>query len=86
MRTSKTFYTRNHETTSVSFQTQKDKAMSESYAAQLGVGAFIFALIAAFAALIQLGNLKEEAIKRGFAEWHVLGQDSTEFRWKETKL
>jgi len=60
--------------------------MSENHAALLGVVMFLLALIAAFAALIQLGNLKEEAIKRGFAEWHVLGQDSTEFRWKETKL
>ena len=60
--------------------------MSENYAAQLGALMFLLALIAAFAALIQLGNLKEEAIKRGFAEWHVLGQDSTEFRWKEPKL
>ena len=59
--------------------------MSENNAAQLGAFMFVLALIAAFVALIQLGNLKEEAIRRGFAEWHVLGQDSTEFRWKETK-
>jgi hypothetical protein len=59
--------------------------MSENHAAQLGAFMFVLALIAAFAAVIQLGNLKEEAIRRGFAEWHVLGQDSTEFRWKETK-
>lgn len=59
--------------------------MTENYAAQLCVFMLLLALIAAFAALIQLGNLKEEAIKRGFAEWHVLGQDNTEFRWKEVK-
>ena len=47
--------------------------------------AFILAIIAAFAGVIQRDNLKEEAIKRGFAEWHVLGQDRTEFRWRETK-
>jgi hypothetical protein len=57
--------------------------MSENYAAQLGFFMFVLALIAAFAAVIQRDNLKEEAIKRGFAEWHVLGQDNTEFRWKE---
>jgi hypothetical protein len=59
--------------------------MGENYAAQLGFFMFVLALIAAFAAVIQRDNLKEEAIKRGFAEWHVLGQDSTEFRWKEVK-
>lgn len=60
--------------------------MSENHAALLGVVMFLLALIAAFVAVSRLDNLKEEAIRRGFAEWHVLGQDSTEFRWKKTKL
>ena len=45
----------------------------------------ILVTLAAFAAADQRDSLKAEAVKRGFAEWHILGQDSTEFRWKEPK-
>jgi preprotein translocase subunit SecG len=27
-------------------------------------------------------QLKEEAVKRGFAEWIVIGENNTEFKWK----
>lgn len=60
--------------------------MSENHAAPLCAFMFVLALIAAFTAADQRDSLKAEAVKRGFAEWHVLGQDSTEFRWKEPKL
>lgn len=28
-------------------------------------------------------ELKAEAVKRGYAEWIVIGEDNTEFKWKE---
>jgi hypothetical protein len=31
----------------------------------------------------QRDELKAEAVKRGFAEWIVVGQDKIEFKWKE---
>ena len=43
----------------------------------------ILVTLAAFTVADQRDSLKAEAVKRNFAEWHVLGQDSTEFRWKE---
>lgn len=28
-------------------------------------------------------NLKQEAVNRGFAEWKVIGENRTEFVWRE---
>ncbi len=28
-------------------------------------------------------ELKAEAVKRGYAEWIVIGENKTEFKWKE---
>lgn len=33
----------------------------------------------------QRDALKQEAVDKGFAEWIVLGQNETEFKWKENK-
>lgn len=30
-----------------------------------------------------LSNFKKEAVSRGFAEWKVVGENKTEFTWKE---
>lgn len=49
----------------------------------LGVAALIFATVCAFAVANQRDNLKQEAVDRGFAEWKVIGQNETEFTWKE---
>lgn len=32
---------------------------------------------------VQRNELKEEAVKRGYAEWLVIGENNTEFKWKE---
>lgn len=45
--------------------------------------AFIAAIVCAFMAADQRDQLKAEAVKRGFAEWIVTGQNETEFKWKE---
>ena len=42
--------------------------------------------LAAFSLADQRDSLKAEAVKRGFAEWVVISQDSIEFKWKEPKL
>jgi hypothetical protein len=44
---------------------------------------FIFTLVCAFIVAEQRDDLKQEAVKRGFAEWIVIGQNKTEFKWKE---
>lgn len=31
----------------------------------------------------QRNELKEEAVKRDYAEWLVIGENDTEFKWKE---
>ena len=30
-------------------------------------------------------NLKQEAVNRGFAEWKVIGENRTEFVWRENQ-
>lgn len=47
------------------------------------VAALILTIICAFAAAEQRNNLKQEAVNRGFAEWKVVGENKTEFKWKE---
>jgi hypothetical protein len=50
----------------------------------LQVLAFIFALVCAFFAAAQRDSLKQEAVDKGFAEWHIIsGTKETEFKWKE---
>ena len=45
---------------------------------------FLLMLAAAFMVANQHDELKQEAVDRGFAEWHVIeGTSETEFRWKE---
>jgi hypothetical protein len=57
--------------------------MSENTCSLFGVLLFIIALICAVSCLQQQDELKAEAVKRGFAEWIVIGQNQTEFKWKE---
>lgn len=57
--------------------------MSEDKYGLFGLLAFILALICAFVAAGQRDDLKEEAVKRGYAEWIVIGKNKTEFKWKE---
>ena len=40
-------------------------------------------VICAFVAAGQRDDLKQEAVNRGFAEWKVIGENKTEFVWKE---
>ena len=47
------------------------------------VGALILTITCAFAAAEQRDNLKQEAVNRGFAEWKVVGENKTEFLWRE---
>ena len=47
------------------------------------VGARILTIICAFTAVEQRDNLKREAVNRGFAEWKVIGENKTEFVWRE---
>ena len=47
------------------------------------VAALILTIAFAFAAAEQRDNLKQEAVNRGFAEWKVVGENKTEFVWRE---
>ena len=47
------------------------------------VGALILTIICAFTAVEQRDSLKQEAVNRGFAEWKVVGENKTEFVWRE---
>lgn len=47
------------------------------------IAALILTIICAFAAAEQRNNLKQEAVNRGFAEWKVVGENKTEFVWRE---
>ena len=41
-------------------------------------------LVAGFIAVGQTDALKQEAVDKGFAEWHIIsGTKETEFKWKE---
>ena len=57
--------------------------MSENTCSLFGVLLFIIALICAVLCLQQCDELKAEAVKRGYAEWIVISEDNTEFKWKE---
>ena len=49
----------------------------------IGVFAVILLLIIAVSAAAERDNLKQQAVDRGFAEWKVIGENETEFVWKE---
>ncbi len=56
----------------------------QNYLELLQLLAFIFALVCAFFAAAQRDALKQEAVDKGFAEWHIIsGTKETEFKWKE---
>jgi len=57
--------------------------MSEQLSSLLGLLAVIIITVCAFMVAEQRDQLKAEAVKRGFAEWIVIGQNNTEFKWKE---
>jgi len=47
------------------------------------IAAFLLTVYCAFAVAEQRDELKAEAVKRGYAEWIVIGENNTEFKWKE---
>jgi hypothetical protein len=57
--------------------------MSEQLSSLLGLLAVIIITVCALMVAEQRDQLKAEAVKRGFAEWIVIGQNETEFKWKE---
>ena len=46
---------------------------------------FILTIVAAFCVAFQRDNLKEQAVKRGFAEWKVDAAGNTKWQWKEAR-
>jgi len=57
--------------------------MSENTCSWYGILAAIMLAVGLFIVADQRDELKSEAVKRGFAEWIVIGQNNTEFKWKE---
>ena len=57
--------------------------MSEQTYDWIGLMMLILAGVCVFLVAEQRDDLKQEAVKRGFAEWIVTGQNQTEFKWKE---
>jgi len=58
--------------------------MSEgTYNRWLGLLATIILAVGLFIVADQRDELKAEAVKRGFAEWIVTGQNETEFKWRD---
>jgi hypothetical protein len=57
--------------------------MSDKTLELLSFICFVLLLIAALMVAQQRDELKQQAVDRGFAEWIVLGQNETEFKWKE---
>ena len=49
----------------------------------LGLLATIILAVGLFIVAEQRDELKAEAVKRGFAEWIVTGQNETEFKWRD---
>jgi len=56
--------------------------MTENTSSLLGLLAAITLTVGLFIATVQY-QLKAEAVKRGFAEWIVTGQNQTEFKWRD---
>jgi hypothetical protein len=59
--------------------------MKENNAQWIGLVMLILILICAFLLADQRDELKEEAVKRGYAEWIVIRRDNVQFKWKEAK-
>ena len=59
--------------------------MSESTCSWFLIAVFFLFLTVycAFALAEQRDTLKAEAVKRGYAEWVIIGENNTEFKWKE---
>jgi hypothetical protein len=57
--------------------------MSKNTQEWIAVAMIIILLICAFVVAGQRDNLKQEAVNRGFAEWKVVGENKTEFIWRE---
>lgn len=57
--------------------------MSENTCAWCGIVVFLLMLICALMVAQDRDELKAEAVKRGYAEWIVIGENKTEFKWKE---
>lgn len=57
--------------------------MSENACSWYLIAAFFLTVYCAFAVAEQRDTLKKEAVEHGFAEWIVIGQNQTEFKWKE---
>lgn len=57
--------------------------MSEDKYGLFGMILFLFTLIIALLVAQDRDELKQEAVNRGYAEWIVIGQNKTEFKWKE---
>jgi len=57
--------------------------MSENTCSWYLIAAFFLTVYCAFAVAEQRDELRSEAVKRGYAEWIVISQDKTEFKWKE---
>ncbi len=57
--------------------------MKENTLELLSFAVIIALLICAFVAAGQRDDLKQEAVNRGYAEWKVIGENETEFVWKE---
>ena len=55
----------------------------ETYNRWLGLLATIILAVGLFIVADQRDELKAEAVKRGFAEWIVTGQNETEFKWRD---
>ncbi len=58
--------------------------MSEKTLELLSVICFILLLVTAILVAQQRDELKQQAVDKGFAEWHIIpGTKETEFKWKE---
>lgn len=60
--------------------------MEEHHAAWLSIIMNVVFFVGLILSANQRDNLKQEAVDKGFAEWHIIsGTKETEFKWKETK-
>jgi uncharacterized membrane protein YidH (DUF202 family) len=53
------------------------------YSEMFAIFIIIFMLILLVVSSNNYNNIQNEAIKRGFAEWQVIGKNDTKFIWKE---
>jgi|688.fasta_scaffold821981_2 hypothetical protein len=60
--------------------------MSNDTANFIGFLMLLLVIICLFLVAEQRDELKEEAVKRGFAEWVVIGQNNTVFKMKESAI